>query len=86
MWRDNEGSMVGDRFLFIYFYICVKVSVFIAQQGRMNFDIFIRVIDWFVSICEATQQEAMANGREEEKMAIFVGSLPITILEDAWKY
>lgn len=50
---------------FIYFYICVKVSVFISQQGRMNFDIFIRVIDWFVSICETTWQEAMINGREK---------------------
>lgn len=31
----------------------------------MNFDIFIRVIDWFVSICETTWQEAMINGREK---------------------
>lgn len=53
----------------------------------MNFDIFIRVIDWFVSICETTWQEAITNGeRRMGKGTIFIGSLPITILDDTQKY
>lgn len=53
----------------------------------MNFDIFIRVIDWFVSICETTWQEAMINGREKGgKETILIGSLPITILDDTQKF
>lgn len=54
----------------------------------MNFDIFIRVIDWFVSICE-TQHGKRPWLMEEEgkkpKTTIFVRSLPITILEAAQK-
>lgn len=53
----------------------------------MNFDIFIRVIDWFVSICETTWQEAMINGREKGgEETILIGSLPITILDDTQKF
>lgn len=53
----------------------------------MNFDIFIRVIDWFVSICETTWQEAMTNGREKgKKETSLIGSLPITTLDDTQKF
>lgn len=54
----------------------------------MNFDIFIRVIDWFVSICE-TQHGKRPWLMEEEggnsKTATFVRNLPITVLEAAQK-
>lgn len=57
----------------------------------MNFDIFIRVIDWFVSICETQHgkrpwlMEEERKKKQKPKTTIFVRSLPITILEAAQK-
>lgn len=51
----------------------------------MNFDIFIRVIDWFVSICETQHGKRPwlmeEKRKKKEKTTIFVRSPPITILE-----
>lgn len=55
----------------------------------MNSDIFIRVIDWFVSICETQHGKRPwlmeEEGRKKTQTTIFVRSLPITILEAAQK-
>lgn len=57
----------------------------------MNFDIFIRVIDWFVSICETQHGKRPWLMEEERKKktkpetTIFVRSLPITVSEAAQK-
>lgn len=54
----------------------------------MNFDIFIRVIDWFVSICETQHGKRpwlMEEEGENSKTTSFVRNRPITILEAAQK-
>lgn len=54
----------------------------------MNVDIFMRVIDWFVSICETLHGKRpwLMEERRKKTPTIVVGNLPITVSGGVQQY